>query len=111
MNAAARLVHQNTLTQPFIFSQLFGGQQIVTWVLTIMMLISALGVVYITHLTRTVYAGYQHQIGEQNRLQAEHSQLLLAHSTWMMQARVQEAAETKYNMIVPDHKSVVVVRL
>ncbi len=42
-------------------------------------------------------------------LHVQRGQLLLERSTWMMQARIQPIAENKLGMIIPDHKSVVIV--
>jgi cell division protein FtsL len=39
----------------------------------------------------------------------ERGQLLLERGTWMMQARIQKFAESKLGMVIPDHKSVVIV--
>ncbi len=109
MNAAARLVHQGILTRHLVMTHLLNRWQMVICALTVSVLLSALGVIYVTHTTRELYASYQHDIAEQNRLRVERGQLLLERGAWMMQARVQQLAEEKLNMVVPDHKSVVII--
>jgi len=109
MNAAARLVHQNMLTGHFLRIHFLSRQYIMMGILMLAVLLSALSVIYVTHVTRILHANYQHHLTEQDRLHMERGQLLLERSTWMMQARVQQFAEQKLGMIIPDSRSVVVV--
>lgn len=109
MNAAARLVHQNVLSRHLLMTHFLTRQQIVIMLLTLSVLLSALSIIYVTHVTRVLHAGYQHNLVEQDRLHVERGQLLLERSTWMMQARIQQIAESKLSMFIPDHKSVVVM--
>ena len=109
MNAAARLVHQNVLTRHLVFTYFLTRQQIAAMILALGVLISALSIVYVTHVTRILNANYQHYVIEQDQLQVQRSQLLLERGTLMMQARTQLAAEEKLGMVMPDHKSVVVI--
>lgn len=110
MNAAARLVHQGVLTRHLVLTHLLTRRQAVVLGLAIAVLLSALSVIYATHATRELHASYQHNIAEQNRLHVERGQLLLERGTWMMQARIQQLAEEKLGMVVPDHKSVTIIR-
>lgn len=109
MNAAARLVHQNVLTRQFVFAHFLSRQHMAMVGLAFAVLLSALSVIYVTHVTRILHANYQHNLVEQDRLHVERGQLLLERSTWMIQSRIQQIAETKLGMIVPDHKSVVII--
>lgn len=110
MNAAARLVHQGVISRHLVFTYFLTRQQIVFTILAAAILLSGLSVIYVTHLTREINAAYQQNVVHQNRLQIERSQLLLERSTWMMQARIQQAAEKNLGMMVPDQKSVVVIQ-
>lgn len=110
MNAAARLVHQNGLTKHLIMVHLMTRRQLVILLLAAAVVFSALAVIYVTHSTRVLFAAYQHNLSEKNHLFVERGQLLLERGTWMMQARIQKYAETKLGMVMPDHKSVVIVR-
>jgi cell division protein FtsL len=110
MNAAARLVQRRVLARHLVLTHVLSRQQIGIAILTLLTLLSALGIIYITHVTRVMYASYQHDILEQNKLHVERGQLLLERSTLMMQARIEKTAETKLNMVIPDHQSIVVVR-
>lgn len=109
MNAAGRLVHRGELSRYLVVTHLLSGRQLATAILTLAVILSALCTIYVTQLTRTLHASYQHQVQEQDRLHVERGQLLLERSTWMMQARTQQIAENKLGMIVPNHKSVVII--
>lgn len=110
MNAAARLVHQNVLSsRQVLITHLFSWQQVLLGILSLMVLLSALSIIYVTHLSRIEYATYQHQLTEKNHLHILRSQLLLERSTWTMPARIQQVAENELGMVVPDHQSVVIV--
>lgn len=110
MNAAGRLVHQSTVSRHLVLAHLLTRKQVTVMLLGLSVLLSAMSIIYVTHMTRILHASFQHNIVEQDRLHIERGQLLLERSTWMMQARIQQIAEKKLGMIIPDNKSVVVVR-
>ena len=110
MNAAARLVHQNVLSRHLVLTYLLSRQQIGVALLALMVLMSALGMIYMTHVTRLMQATYQHYLVDQDRLHVEQGQLLLERSTLMMQSRIQQVAETQLDMVLPNHQSVVIIR-
>jgi cell division protein FtsL len=110
MNAAARLVHQNILSRHLLWTRFLSRRNVIVAALALMVLLSALSIIYVTHLSRILHATYQHNLSEQDRLHVERGQLLLERSTWMIQSRVQQIAEEKLGMIIPDSKSVVIIR-
>lgn len=110
MNAAARLVHQSLASRRLIWASFLSRGHVTIAMLTLAVLLSALSVIYVTHITRVLHATYQRNLAEEDRFKVEHGQLLLERSTWMMQSRIQQIAEDKLGMIIPDAKSVVVVR-
>lgn len=110
MNAAARLVHQHAVTRHLVLTHILTRRQVAIMLLSLSVLFSALSIIYVTHITRILHASYEHNLAEQNRLHVERGQLLLERSTWMMQARTQHIAEDKLGMIVPDYKSIMIVR-
>ena len=109
MNAAARLVHQNILTRQFVVAYFLTRRQMMVMGLALTVLFSALSVIYVTHVTRILHANFQHNRVEQDHLHVERGQLLLERSTWMVQSRIQQIAESKLGMIIPDHQSVVII--
>jgi cell division protein FtsL len=109
MNAAARLVHQNILTRHIALTHLLSRRQMLIFLLTLAVVFSGLSTIYVTHVTRILHAVYQHNLLEQSRLSIQRGQLLLERSTWMLQARTQQIAEDKLDMVMPDHKSVIII--
>jgi len=109
MNAAARLVHQGVITRHLVVTHLLSRRQVGVFMLGLTVLMSAVSIIYVTHATRLLHAAYQHNIAEQDLLHVQRGQLLLERGSMMMQARIQEIAEKKLGMIIPDHNSVVIV--
>ncbi len=109
MNAAARLVHQGVLSRHLVLAHLLTRRQIMVFLLTLGLLLSALSTIYVTHVTRILHASYQRQLTEQYHLHVQRSQLLLERSTLMVQSRIQQMAENQLGMILPNHKSVVII--
>ncbi|MEO8400476.1 MAG: cell division protein FtsL [Gammaproteobacteria bacterium] len=109
MNAAARLLNQGVLSRGWVVSIFFNRTQLPMVVMIMAVLTSALSVIYITNNTRSLNAGIQQSLAERDRLHIQWGQLLLEKSTWIMQARIQNVAEGRLGMIIPDNKSVVVV--
>lgn len=109
MNAAARLAHQGALSRHLVLVHLLTRRQLAMMTLGMSILLSAIGIIYVTHVSRVEYAAYQHELAERNQLHIERGQLLLERGTWMMQARIQQMAEKKLGMTIPNHQSVVIV--
>ncbi len=109
MNTAARLLNQGVLSRGWVISVFFKKSQFMTLTMVISVLLTALSVIYITNTTRSLNANIQQMLAEREQLQVKWGQLLLEKSTWIMQARIQNLAEGKLGMVIPDSKSVVVV--
>src|SRR5689334_6847887 len=109
MNAAARLLNQGALSRSWVVSVFLARFQFVLFSCVFAILISALGLVYVTNTTRSLNASIQQTLVERDRIHVEWRQLLLEKSTLLMQARIQNLAEDKMNMLVPEGKAVVVI--
>jgi cell division protein FtsL len=109
MNAAARLFNQGVLSRGWALTVFFSKVPVMTMLLILAVLTSALSVVYFTNATRTTKAVLEQSVFEQQQIHTQWGRLLLEKSTWMMQARVQEIAEDTLGMVVPDSKSVVII--
>ena len=109
MNAAARAVNQGVLSKSFIVSLLFTRMQVTMYALLLVLLLSALGIIYTTQETRTLQAGLEKVRVDRDRLHVQWSQLLLEQGTWAMQARIERIAEKQLEMVLPDQKSVVII--
>lgn len=109
MNAATRLLNQSVISRGWVVSVLLPRFNVMLCTLIVASLISALSVVYVTNTSRSLNANLQQTLADRNHLHVQWGQLLLEKSTLIMQARVQQIAEEKLEMIVPDSKSVVIV--
>lgn len=109
MNAAARLLNQGVLPRSWVISTFFNKSQVPLVMMVFAVLVSALGVIYVTNTARSLNANIQQAMTERQQLHVQWGQLLLEKSTWTMQARIQHTAEGKLNMVVPNSKSVVVI--
>ena len=109
MNAAARLVHKKALARPVLLAQAWTWTQVASLCLSLVVIVSAVATIYITHTTREVYAAYQSQVNEKHRLQMVQRQLLLERSTLLVQARAQEKVHDQLGMVEPDEHSTVMI--
>jgi len=87
----------------------FSKAQVSSILLIVAVLTSALSIVYVTNSTRTLNAELQQNYYERDQIHNQWGKLLLERSTWMMQARVEQIAEDKLGMLMPDSKSIVVI--
>ena len=109
MNTAAQLLNKSTLSRTWVVSFLISKAQFSLFLLSFAVLISALSIVYVTNASRGCRANIQQFIAERNQLHTEWGQLLLEKATWTMQARVEQVANDKLSMVIPDTKSVVII--
>lgn len=101
MNAAARLVHQGILSRQSILIHGLTRLKMTMLFFVFTLILSALGIVYITQVHRILYADYQRNVVEQNQLLVRYRQLVLEQSVWMIQSRIEQEAENKLGMTYP----------
>lgn len=83
------------------------------WVLPVVWLaviISAVSVVYVSHLCRQLYNELSSLEQEANALQVEWGRYLLEQSSWASLSRIEQLAESRLDMRVPGAEEIVVVR-
>lgn len=110
MNAAAKLLTQSSLSRQGMLALFFTRTQRLLSFFLFLVFMSSLSVIYMTNLTRDLNAGLYQSRSEYSRLYGQQGQLLLERSTLGMQARVERTAEKTFNMIMPAHPVVVLVR-
>ncbi len=86
------------------------GSVLLLIVLWLVVLVSAIGVVYSTYLSRQLFNELESLKREENELQVEWGQLLLEKSTWSAQVRVERLAKSKLDMLPPDPAAVTMVK-
>lgn len=109
MTSATRMMHERVVSRSSAITIAVTRVQMTVAALTIVALASALSLVYMTNMSRSLHAAIQQGIAERSQLKLEWGQLLLERGTWVMQARIQHIAEDKLGMAVPDAKSIMIV--
>ncbi len=71
----------------------------------------SLGVITAQHKARKLYIELEHQEALASGYQTEMGQLQLEQSTWAMHSRLEEYAQQKLHMQVPDMKRIQVIQL
>jgi len=84
-----------------------GGWLPVLWLLLVL---SALSVIYVSHLCRQLYNELAKLEQEANALQVEWGRYLLEQSSWASLSRVEQLAKSEMQMRVPKPGEVIVVR-
>lgn len=79
-------------------------------VLWLLVLASAVAVVYTSHQSRQLYGELSQLQREENRLQVEWGQYLLEESSWASLERIERIAKNELDMHVPAIEDVVMVK-
>lgn len=87
----------------------FDHDQMRAVILATMVLISALGLVYIKDLNRKLVNDVEQLEHGREKLQSEWGQLLLEEGTLATQARIQQIATGELNMHRPEQRQIIVV--
>ncbi|MDA8561549.1 cell division protein FtsL [Gammaproteobacteria bacterium] len=109
MNAAARLLNQGQLSRSWVVSLFWSKFNVALFIAVLLTLLSALSLVYVTNVSRTLNADYQNLIIEKSKLDLQWNQLLLEKSTALTNTKTEKIAEKDLSMIFPNIKSVIVV--
>lgn len=78
-------------------------------VLAVVVLLSAVSVVYARHDARQLFIELQQLTAERDRLNIDWGRLQIEHSTWASPGRVEQLAREKLGMREPDPAKVVIV--
>ncbi len=87
-----------------------GSTQISVGLMLLVMILSALGVIYSVHLTRQQYSQLQEFQAAQDHLDSEYERLLLEQSAWANYSRIDQVARDDLQMQPPEPKAMIVVR-
>jgi cell division protein FtsL len=79
-------------------------------VLTVMVVVSALGVVYAKHQSRKLFVELQALHKTRDAMDVEWGQLQLEQSTLATHGRVEGSAGAKLGMVIPESKQVVILQ-
>jgi cell division protein FtsL len=87
----------------------FNRHQFTTFLLVILLLLSAFGIIYVTDVNRNLMGQLEVADAQQIELRNYWSQLLLEEGVWTNQSRVEQVAGQQLKMIMPSAKSTVFV--
>ncbi len=109
MSAAARAILASDFTRGRIKEFILEKEILIAILLACLLLVSMLGIIYIRGHERQLTSELQYSRQQYDDMLVAHSQLLLEKATWSQQSRVENIAETKLNMQVPNSKNVIMV--
>ena len=84
--------------------------QLTCLLLALLVIMSALGVIYSSYKSRQLFSDVQQQYAKALQLEEQWGRLLLEQSTWASHVRIEKLAKTKLSMTVPDPSATVVVK-
>ena len=79
---------------------------LVTGGLLLLLLMSAIGVVYSSHMVRQLFAEHAQLLEQKDHLQLEWAQLLLEQSAWSAPTRIENVAREELQMVLPPAEQV-----
>ncbi|MCW5590013.1 MAG: cell division protein FtsL [Legionellales bacterium] len=109
MNAAAKALAHSDWNQGNVFSLHLTKRGMLVLMLALIVLVSAVSVIYVKTLNRRLFSELQTEQQLHDQLQVRWGQLLLEQSTWATQARVQKIATEELHMIAPTSNNIVIV--
>jgi cell division protein FtsL len=86
----------------YLKSQISVKGLIITLMLTLMIMMSAIGVVHSSHLSRQLFAEQSVLLDRNDQLQLEWAQLLLEQSAWSSPDRLESIATQQLKMHIPE---------
>lgn len=109
MNTTTRIL---TRWDTFVQVEATPTQEILAILLAVaLVLMTALSLIYVKDLNRQLYSEFETLRQNQEELKIQKDQLLLEQNTFAAQARVQEMARDRLNMISPDASSIVTLKV
>lgn len=90
--------------------QRFNRNAIICLALWAVVMVSGLGVIYSTHVSRQLFNELEGKRRTTAQLHTEWSQYLLEQSTWAAYNRVEDLAASKLDMQLPDQEKIIVVK-
>ncbi|MBU0744136.1 MAG: cell division protein FtsL [Gammaproteobacteria bacterium] len=110
MNAIAREAFaENNFSSGMLFS--FDLAELRILILVCLLLVSALGVVYVKDLNRRLFISCHKLQVQTEQLKADGNRLLLEQSAWGAQARVQMVAQQQLQMKIPASAEVMMIKV
>jgi len=84
---------------------------LVTASMLLVLLMSAIGVVYSSHLCRQLFAEHAVLLEQNDQLQLEWAQLLLEQSAWSSPTRIESVARDELGMSLPESEQIELIQI
>jgi len=79
---------------------------VITGMMLVLVLLSAIGVVYSSHMSRQLFSEQAVLLERNDQLQLEWAQLLLEQSAWSSPNRIESVASEKLGMVMPETEQI-----
>lgn len=83
----------------------------ITMVFLMLVMLSALAIVYVKYDARLMFNQLQKELREQDRLGIEWSRLQLEQNTWSSNSRIEKLARTKLNLQAPKPEQIIYIKV
>lgn len=83
----------------------------ITMVFLMLVMLSALAIVYVKYDARLMFNQLQKELREQDRLGIEWSRLQLEQNTWSSNSRIERLARTKLNLQAPKPEQIIYIKV
>lgn len=110
MNAAARALSQGNIFRGDLMSMSVSKRSGLLLILWIMVISSALTIIYLRHIERKTFNESQILSRQLNQLKLERGQLLLEQSMWTSPSRIQKLARQQLNMQSARPEALIVIK-
>jgi cell division protein FtsL len=111
MNAASKALHQSNLFHGHLREMRFSIIQYFQLSLFLAVLISALAVVYCTNQYRMNLSELEHSRSQMSALELQWGQLLLEEASMTAPSTIEQKANERLNMLMPESKQITIVHL
>ena len=108
MNSSRHQPTSKTYISPF--SEIFGRQMLGVWLMSLLVLGSAIGVVYTKHIHRSRHIQLQQLQNTRDKLHVEWTQLLLEQGTLGSDVQVEKVAREQLRMNIPSSNQMAVIK-
>ncbi|MDX1901450.1 MAG: cell division protein FtsL [Gammaproteobacteria bacterium] len=111
MNSTARVInHSVSISRHPMIAYISDVLHSPCTLILMAVLVSALSLIYVSNTTRNLRAELHQANVMRDQLHVQWQQLLIEKGTWIMQARIQATAEHRLHMMMPERKSIVVLK-
>ena len=110
MNAAAKTISHGGWFKGHVSQDLLTKEMLLSIVLLVSVLLSALAIVYVKNVERFYFSELQLNSQQETQLQLEWGKLILEKSALLAPSQIQAIAQRHLNMYVPNSKNTIMIK-